>query len=210
MSIKASHSSTLRAKRRQFTRQAILDAALDLINEHGLYNLSLREIARRVGYSPAALYEYFDSKEAIVHALSDQGDSLLKDRLSEVPPDLPPDQRLVELGLAYIDFARKNTQHFNLIFNELSTRRTSLNDPINEEKPYYMVAKAVRDGINLGIFQSRPGFSLGEIAYGMWALAHGAASLQTTKLKGFQGEFHPTDRALFTTFIKGLQQNHEN
>jgi AcrR family transcriptional regulator len=55
------------------------------------HNLSLREIARQVGYSPAGLYEYFDSKKAIMQALSDEGDSLLNERLAQVPADLPPD-----------------------------------------------------------------------------------------------------------------------
>jgi AcrR family transcriptional regulator len=197
-------TSNLREQRRSFTKQVILEAALALVARHGLYNLSLREIARQVGYSPAALYEYFDSKEAIVQALSAEGDLLLNERLAEVPPDLPPDQRLVELGLAYIDFARTHYDHFKLMFGELPTRRTSLNDPLQKDKPFYYLAKAVKDGIDQGLFKSSPDFGSGEIAYGLWSLAHGAAALQTTKLRTLQNRFQSIDRENLSALIKGL------
>ena len=46
-------------------RGLILDAARSVFTESGLEGASLREIARRAGYTPGALYSYFDSKEAI-------------------------------------------------------------------------------------------------------------------------------------------------
>jgi AcrR family transcriptional regulator len=57
-----------RADGRQ-TRQAILDAALDLFAENGYFGTSLREIARAVGVRESALYNYFPGKEALFHAL---------------------------------------------------------------------------------------------------------------------------------------------
>jgi AcrR family transcriptional regulator len=47
------------------TRQAILDAALDLFAEHGFFGTSMREIARTVGVRESALYHHFESKQAI-------------------------------------------------------------------------------------------------------------------------------------------------
>jgi AcrR family transcriptional regulator len=58
----------LRADGRQ-TRQAILDAALDLFAENGYFGTSLREIARAVGVRESAFYNYFPGKEALFHAL---------------------------------------------------------------------------------------------------------------------------------------------
>jgi AcrR family transcriptional regulator len=58
----------LRADGRQ-TRQAILDAALDLFAENGYFGTSLREIARAVGVRESAFYHYFPGKEALFHAL---------------------------------------------------------------------------------------------------------------------------------------------
>lgn len=46
-------------------RELILDAARQVFTEEGLEGASLRAIAVRAGYTPAALYFHFDSKEAI-------------------------------------------------------------------------------------------------------------------------------------------------
>lgn len=52
------------------TRRAlVLDAARSVFAERGVEGASIREIARRAGYTPGAIYSYFDSKEAIYAAL---------------------------------------------------------------------------------------------------------------------------------------------
>lgn len=53
----------------QARRAHVLAAARDAFTELGLERASLREIARRAGYTPGALYSYFDSKEAVYAAL---------------------------------------------------------------------------------------------------------------------------------------------
>ncbi len=51
------------------TRERILDIALELFGEHGYENTSLREIAERLGFSKAAIYYHFKSKDDILLAL---------------------------------------------------------------------------------------------------------------------------------------------
>ena len=53
----------------QRTRQAILDAALDLFADCGYFGTSLRDVATAVGVRESALYNYFRSKEALFDAL---------------------------------------------------------------------------------------------------------------------------------------------
>jgi AcrR family transcriptional regulator len=53
----------------QRTRQAILDAALDLFAERGFFGTSLRDVASAVGVRESALYNYFAGKEALFEAL---------------------------------------------------------------------------------------------------------------------------------------------
>ncbi len=67
-------------------RELVLDAARSVFEEHGLEGASIREIARRAGYTPGAIYSYFDSKEAIYGALL--GESL--DRLNQAVRDARP------------------------------------------------------------------------------------------------------------------------
>lgn len=51
------------------TRERILDIAQDLFIENGFDKTSLREIAERIGFSKAALYYHFASKDDILAAL---------------------------------------------------------------------------------------------------------------------------------------------
>lgn len=54
------------------TKQAILDAALDLFSEKGFPDTSVREIARAVGVTEAAIYSHFENKQAILDKLYEQ------------------------------------------------------------------------------------------------------------------------------------------
>ena len=51
------------------TRQRILDIALELFTENGFDKTSLREIADRLGFTKAAIYYHFASKEDILMAI---------------------------------------------------------------------------------------------------------------------------------------------
>jgi AcrR family transcriptional regulator len=53
----------------QRTRQAILDAALELFADNGYFGTSLRDVAAAVGVRESALYNYFPGKEALFEAL---------------------------------------------------------------------------------------------------------------------------------------------
>jgi AcrR family transcriptional regulator len=49
----------------------VLEAALELIAEHGVAGASLRLLAKRLGMSQPSLYHYFPSKDALITAILD-------------------------------------------------------------------------------------------------------------------------------------------
>src|SRR4029077_5651833 len=59
-----------RARTRNATRAAILDAARRVAAREGARNLSLRAAAAESGFAPAALYGYFENKDALLLALA--------------------------------------------------------------------------------------------------------------------------------------------
>ena len=76
-------------------RERILDVALQLMSEHGSAKTSMRALARACDLNVAAIYHYFDSKDALLAAVIDE--RRYEARLAEVPeiaPDLPPGERL--------------------------------------------------------------------------------------------------------------------
>ena len=64
-------------REREAVSRAILDAARDLFVAEGYHNVSIRKIAERIEYSPAAIYSYFPSKDDIFFALAEEGFRLL-------------------------------------------------------------------------------------------------------------------------------------
>src|SRR5258707_1912192 len=69
---------------REAVQRSILDAARELFVAEGFQNVSIRKIAERIEYSPAAIYGYFPSKDDIFFALAEEGFRLLGNPASVV------------------------------------------------------------------------------------------------------------------------------
>ncbi|MFC6670433.1 TetR/AcrR family transcriptional regulator [Marinobacterium aestuariivivens] len=54
------------------TRQALLQAALEVFSEKGAGNGTLKEVAARAGVTHGALYWHFNNREAVLQALFDE------------------------------------------------------------------------------------------------------------------------------------------
>ena len=73
-----------RAERKEVTRRAILDAALELCEESSLVALSLRQVTARVGIVPTAFYRHFDSLDALGLILVEESFASLRAMLRDV------------------------------------------------------------------------------------------------------------------------------
>lgn len=73
---KAQQRTLLRRQRMEkqvaMRREQLLDAAFDLFRDVGLQGFNMRELGLRAGYTPGALYVYFDGKAAILQALRER------------------------------------------------------------------------------------------------------------------------------------------
>ena len=80
MSTAESKSTSKPGERRAHTRQKLLEATLALMGEGGLHGVSLDAVARRVGVTKGAIYDNFESKDAMIVAalasLPDEATSL--------------------------------------------------------------------------------------------------------------------------------------
>ena len=111
-------------------RALVLDAARSAFFELGLEGASLREIAKRAGYTPGAIYSYFDSKEQVYGALL--GESLA--RLNALVAAAP--ETLRAKATAFFDFYRENPRDLDLgfyLFHGMQPRglTPALNKPLN-------------------------------------------------------------------------------
>lgn len=98
-------------------RALVLDAARAVFLEAGIEGASIREIARRAGYTPGAIYSYFDSKEAIYGALLDESIQRLQAAVADAPEsEGRPDQTLAAKAQAWFDFYAANPRELDLGF----------------------------------------------------------------------------------------------
>ncbi len=98
-------------------RGLILEAARAVFEEEGLEGASLRAIAGRAGYTPAALYFHFDSKEAIYAELLEASLVALGRAVSQtVAKVAEPAERLRRAAMAFFEFYARNPRDLDLGF----------------------------------------------------------------------------------------------
>lgn len=197
---------TPRERRYVKNKQRILDVAQNLIAKKGYENVSLREIARKADYSPAGLYEYFDSKDHILASLRGRINTLLIDSVQVIPKRKETAEQIIEMGLAYIRFAVENTEYFNLL-NVLPPMRELQDSPDPTISPFLVFQKAVENLLVDWQIKPSTGFGPEEITYSFWTIIHGMATLQISHLKGLDVDFTENNRRILAMFTIGLK-NH--
>ena len=105
-----------REREKREHRQRILDAASAIIREEGFAALSMRKLAERIEYSPAAIYLVFKNREEIAQELSEQGFGELLDALTKAVASKRSAEALHALGAAYIAFGLEHPEIYRLIF----------------------------------------------------------------------------------------------
>lgn len=204
--------SQTRQRRHVRTKQAILDAALEIVIQEGPAALSMRSLAERIDYSPAGLYEYFSSKEQIIAAVCDEGQRMLYESMSQVDGSLPPVEHLYQIGKAYINFALEHPDYFLLMFT-VAPQPDVVEIPPEvlrqmmrgEGTAYGLLLQAIQRGIDLGAFPVRPDFGLDQMGYAAWSLVHGIAMLRITALRPYPIDLTAFDDQALRNFMRGLQ-----
>ncbi|HEX7137093.1 MAG TPA: TetR/AcrR family transcriptional regulator [Vicinamibacterales bacterium] len=130
---------------REAVRRGILDAARELFVAEGYLNVSIRKIAERIEYSPAAIYSYFPSKDDIFFALAEEGFRLLggpqeAEQVSRLE-GLPPLQRVRAIFWRFYEFSCQHPQYFALMFVDRSVPR------ISREFERFGFARAIKQSI---------------------------------------------------------------
>ena len=114
---------------REAVSRSILDAARELFVTHGYQEVSIRKIAEKIEYSPAAIYSYFPSKDDIFFALAEEGFRLLfsygASPRAAVAGD--PMDAIRAMFWRYYEFSKEHPEYFALMFLDRSVPRISKN-----------------------------------------------------------------------------------
>ncbi|ARA92742.1 MAG: TetR/AcrR family transcriptional regulator [Bacteroidetes bacterium] len=159
-------------------RRAILDTARRLLVREGYKGLTMRRIARAIGYSATAIYLHFDNKDALFHALIEEGMERLYAAFREAAARHPDDpvQRLQALCRAYVAFGLDQAEYYEIMFmaHPEHMERYPAEKYRRARRNLDLLAETLADGHARGMLDApepRVGASI------VWSSLHGAVSL---------------------------------
>jgi AcrR family transcriptional regulator len=159
-------------------REALVQAAVALIGEHGPAGFTVAEAARLAGVSPGAPYRHFRDAEALLAEVARQGFERFADALARAWKDGAPDPLTAfeALGRAYLDFARTDAAYYAAMFE---TRLAPEDHPGLQaagDRAFGVLRTATERLIAaLPEGAGRPPVLM--VALHVWSMAHGIASL---------------------------------
>jgi len=123
-----------RQERKLRTRQAILDAALEIADEESLATVSLRQVTKQVGIVPTAFYRHFASIDELGLALVDQSFASLREMLRDVRRTSTELSGVIAGSVAVlVEHVHQHREHFRFIARERTSGPPVVREAIRHE-----------------------------------------------------------------------------
>ena len=174
-------------------RQALIDAALPLIEERGPQGFTLSEAAKQAGVTPAAVYRHFEGREDLIAEAARQGFEIFADLMQHAYDNGQPSAlaAFAATGRAYLAFARKFPGHYIAMFESgLSVNRTP-ELAAASARARGVLEKAASDLSQHIPVGRRPPASM--FSAHIWAMSHGVVELYARAAPGAQAPYSPED-----------------
>ncbi len=158
-------------------REALVEAALDLIGQKGPAGFTFAEAARHAGVSAAAPYRHFRDRDALIAEVAQRGFERFEQQLAAAWDEGRPTQPAAfdRLGKAYLAFARSEPAYFAAMF-ESGLSLTEYRELQQAGDRALAVLRGACEALVAGMpAAKRPPAMM--MALHIWALAHGIASL---------------------------------
>lgn len=181
-------------------RRALVTAARALVQERGADGFTLREAARRVGVSQTAPYRHFETKEALLAAVAEEGFTDLLGELTRATAraEADPLSRLRAQGLTAFQFYVGDPARFRVMFGRATSQRER-----------YPTLAAAWGRVNALLLESLTGCQRAgilregdplELGLATAAMTHGLAALA---IEGHLGPALPSDPAAVERLFRG-------
>ena len=158
-------------------REALIQAALELIAEKGPVGFTVAEAARSAGVSPAAPYRHFRDRDELIADVARRGYELFEAELARAWNDGLPDPITAfnRVGKAYLAFARSEPAYYAAMF-EAGLPLRDYPDLVEAGERAFAVLRRAAETLaaRLPAVQRPPALMVG---LHIWSLSHGIASL---------------------------------
>lgn len=184
----------------KFTKEEIIEAALEIVRSEGFPALTARALGAKLGSSARPIFTVFQSMEEVQQVVVDAAKAMYGEYVQRGLSDTPA---FKGVGTQYILFSINEPKLFQLLFMGEHTDVPELSDvlPIIEEN-YDEILSSVKDGYGL------PRETAEKLYRHLWIYTHGIAALCATKTCRFTGEEISTMMTeVFIGLLKSLKQN---
>ena len=164
----------------KFSRDEIVEAALDIVREDGIQALTARILGDKLGSSARPVFTVFQSMEEVKATVRKAAKALYKEYIERGLQETPAFRGV---GRQYILFAVEEPKLFQFLFMEEQERVPELGEVLLLiDESYDKILASVETCHGLA------GSSAEKLYRHMWIYSHGIASLCATKMCRFSGE----------------------
>jgi AcrR family transcriptional regulator len=159
-------------------KEALLQAALDLIAEKGAAGFTFADAARMAGVSPAAPYRHFRDRDELLSSIAQRGFEQFEAALSQAWDDGRPDTvtAFERVGKAYLAFARSEPSFYSAMFE--SALPIDANPALlAASERAFAVIRAAAERLAALAPPGTPRPPALMMALHIWSMSHGVASL---------------------------------
>ncbi len=187
-------------------RQALVEAALDLIEARGPTGFTLSEAAKQAGVTPAAVYRHFAGRDDLIAEAARQGYEIFADTMQYAYDKGQPSAlaSFENTGRAYLAFARKYPGHYIAMFESgISVNRTPGLAAV-AGRARAVLERAAEELSRHIPPEKRPPPSM--FSAHIWALSHGVVELFARGSPGTRSPFPPEDllESGIGVYLRGL------
>jgi AcrR family transcriptional regulator len=142
--VRVSEPALSRQEQKEQTREALLDAALELSQEAGFAQVSLRQVTRAAGVVPTAFYRHFESMDQVGLALVERSFATLRRMMRDAQrdPDLFTDLISSSIDIL-VASVKDNRDHFAFVGRERLGGSAPVRDAIQRELELFVSETAV-------------------------------------------------------------------
>jgi AcrR family transcriptional regulator len=159
-------------------KEALLQAALDLIAKKGAYGFTFADAARIAGVSPAAPYRHFRDRDELLSSIAQRGFEQFELALSQAWDDGRPDTvtAFERVGKAYLAYAREQPSFYSAMFESGLSPDSSAALHAAAERAFAVI-RAAAERLAALAPQGTPRPPALMMALHIWSMSHGIASL---------------------------------
>ena len=187
-------------------REALVEAALTLIEEKGPTGFTLSEAAKAAGVTPAAVYRHFEGREDLIAEAARQGYEIFADLMEHAFQTGQPSAlaSFEATGRAYLAFARRHPGHYVAMFKSgISINRTPELAAV-AKRSFDVLERAASELSQRIPADRRPPPQM--VSAHIWAMSHGVVELFARGSPGTKSPFPPEEllESGIGVYLRGL------